>query len=99
MLAANHKPYFIIIKNRHCRVLNESGLPDWPGSLAPARQSEDNVVLRLAPTAGSGGKAVRSVAPVQGGAQSAFYRARHALLGGWNVGMDFRSDGGKDSGA
>ena len=27
MLAANHKPHFIIIKNGHHRVLNVSGLP------------------------------------------------------------------------
>ena len=27
MLAANHKPHFIIIKNGHHRVLNGSGLP------------------------------------------------------------------------
>jgi hypothetical protein len=27
MLAANHKPHFIIIKNGHYRVLNGSGLP------------------------------------------------------------------------
>lgn len=28
MLAANHKPYVIIIKDRHCYIINESVLLD-----------------------------------------------------------------------
>ena len=62
MLAANDKPHFIIIKNRHYRVLIESQRPGQP---VPGRKLEDSVVRRSSPIADSGDKAVQSVVPVR----------------------------------
>ena len=62
MLAANDKPHFIIIKNRHYRVLIES---ERPGQPVPGRKLEDSVVRRSSPIADSGDKAVQSVVPVR----------------------------------
>ncbi len=71
------------------------GLPDWPGSLAPAR-SEDNVVLRLArPLLVAAVKLFEALRLFRGKGTQVRSTALAMLLGGRNIGMDFRSDGGK----
>ncbi len=83
-----------MVSNRHCRVLNGSGLPDWPGSLAPARDRKIMLFCAWRPLLVAAVK-LFGVAPVRGKGRRCVLPPCHALLGGGISAPNFRSDGGK----
>ncbi len=100
MLAANHKTILIIIKNRHCRVLNGQGLPDVEAGAAWRRARSRKIMLFCAevslPVAAA--KLFCALRLFRVGVKCVL-PALAMLCWAVNSRHEPRSDGGKDSGA